>query len=116
MYLGIDLGTSSVKTVLMDDNQHIVASCSASMEVSRPDTGWSEQDPAAWVGGMESTLGELKANHPTLMQAVRGIGLSGIFYFLDSQLRSLPGRQNMNRTFSNMSPKCYYPKTTRASG
>jgi len=77
MYLGIDLGTSSVKTVLMDDNQHIVASCSASMEVSRPDTGWSEQDPAAWVGGMESTLGELKANHPTLMQAVRGIGLSG---------------------------------------
>jgi len=61
----------------MDENQNIVASSTASMEVSRPDTGWSEQDPAAWISGMESTLGELHANHPAFMQAVRGIGLSG---------------------------------------
>jgi len=77
MYLGIDLGTSSVKTVLMDENQTILGSSTASMDVSRPDTGWSEQDPAAWIGGMEFTLGELHANHPASMQAVRGIGLSG---------------------------------------
>jgi len=77
MYLGIDLGTSSVKTVLMDENQSIMASSTASMDVSRPDTGWSEQDPAAWISGMESTLAELHANYPKFMQAVRGIGLSG---------------------------------------
>jgi len=77
MYLGIDLGTSSVKTVLMDENQKIIGSSTANMDVSRPDTGWSEQDPTAWVSGMESTLSELHANHPKMMQAVRGIGLSG---------------------------------------
>lgn len=77
MYLGIDLGTSSVKTVLMDENQNVLASSTANMDVTRPETGWSEQDPASWVAGMESTLGELHANHPKHMQAVRGIGLSG---------------------------------------
>jgi len=77
MYLGIDLGTSSVKTVLMDEKQAVIASSTASMDVSRPDTGWSEQDPAAWVTGMEFTLSELHANHPQYMAAVRGIGLSG---------------------------------------
>lgn len=77
MYIGIDLGTSSVKTVLMDENQSVLASSTASMDVSRPNSGWSEQDPLAWVTGMESTLDELHANHPALMQAVRGIGLSG---------------------------------------
>ena len=77
MYLGIDLGTSSVKTVLMDENQHVIASATASMDVNRAAPGWSEQDPASWITGMESTLGELHANHPKHMQAVRGIGLSG---------------------------------------
>ncbi|MBX2840072.1 MAG: xylulokinase [Gammaproteobacteria bacterium] len=77
MYLGIDLGTSSVKTVLMDENQTVVASSTADMEVSRPDTGWSEQDPAAWIRGIESTLDELKSNHAKSMNGVRGIGLSG---------------------------------------
>jgi len=77
MYLGIDLGTSSVKTVLMDENQTVIASATASMDVSRAATGWSEQDPASWISGMETTLGELQINHPKHMQAVRGIGLSG---------------------------------------
>lgn len=77
MYLGIDLGTSSVKTVLMDEQQNIIASSTASMDVTRPAPGWSEQDPAAWITGMESTLSELQARHPKPMQAVRGIGLSG---------------------------------------
>ena len=45
MFLGIDLGTSSVKSVLMDAEQHIIASHSAALDVSRPHDGWSEQDP-----------------------------------------------------------------------
>jgi len=77
MYLGIDLGTSSVKTVLMDENQNVIASSSAAMDVSRPEQSWSEQDPASWVTGMETTLAELHANHPNHMQSVKGIGLSG---------------------------------------
>ncbi len=77
MYLGIDLGTSSVKTVLMDEHQHIIGSSSANMDVQRPADGWSEQDPSSWITGMETTLAELHRAYPKQMQAVRGIGLSG---------------------------------------
>jgi len=77
MYIGIDLGTSSVKTILMDEQQNVIGSSTSSMDVQRPAEGWSEQDPASWITGMESTLGELHASYPKQMQAVRGIGLSG---------------------------------------
>ena len=77
MYLGIDLGTSSVKTILLDGEQNVVGSSTASMEQSRPAEGWSEQDPANWITGIEATLLELHANHAKQMAAVKGIGLSG---------------------------------------
>ena len=77
MYIGIDLGTSSVKTVLMDDNQQIVASASAPLNVARPHDGWSEQNPADWITGVENTFIELKENHASGLSSVRGIGLSG---------------------------------------
>lgn len=77
MYLGIDLGTSSAKSVLMDDEQNIVASHSAAVSVSRPHDGWSEQDPADWIRAIESTLEALAADHASAMSAVSGIGLSG---------------------------------------
>jgi len=77
MYLGIDLGTSSVKSVLMNETQHIVASHSAALSVSRPHDGWSEQDPAHWISAIESTLDALKRSHSAELAAVRGIGLSG---------------------------------------
>ena len=77
MYLGIDLGTSSVKTVLMDNEQTIVASSTAELTVSRPHDSWSEQDPASWIAGMESTLSELHTKHKQRMAQVQGIGLSG---------------------------------------
>ncbi|MFK7857722.1 MAG: xylulokinase [Granulosicoccus sp.] len=77
MYLGIDLGTSSAKSVLMDDEQKIVASHSANIDVSRLHDGWSEQNPAHWISAIESTLEALAANHGDALMAVQGIGLSG---------------------------------------
>lgn len=77
MYLGIDLGTSSIKTVLMDETQRIIASSSAGQSVSRPHEGWSEQAPADWIRGIEDTLTDLHSRHASEMAAVRGIGLSG---------------------------------------
>jgi xylulokinase len=72
-YLGIDLGTSSVKAVLIDGDQRLLATASAPLAVARPHPGWSEQDPDAWwratlaaVQGLGRPLGDL-----------RGIGLSG---------------------------------------
>ncbi|MFD1328058.1 xylulokinase [Mycoplana ramosa] len=77
MYLGIDLGTSGVKAMLIEADQRIVGSASGALEVSRPHRGWSEQDPADWIAATGQALDALKAAHPEALAAVRGIGLSG---------------------------------------
>jgi xylulokinase len=77
MYLGLDLGTSGVKALLIDGDQKVVGSGHASLEVSRPQPGWSEQDPADWIAACEEAIAELKAAHGKELAAVKGIGLSG---------------------------------------
>lgn len=77
MYLGLDLGTSGVKALLIDDAQRIVGSTNAPVSLDRPHPGWSEQDPAEWVSATEAAMTALKAAHPAELAAVRGIGLSG---------------------------------------
>jgi len=77
MYLGLDLGTSGIKAMLLDDDQNIVASHSAPLTVQRPHSGWSEQDPAEWIVACEAALEGLKASNPKELAATRGIGFSG---------------------------------------
>ncbi|MBB6483746.1 xylulokinase [Rhizobium lusitanum] len=77
MYLGLDLGTSGVKAMLIDGNQKIIGSAHGDLDVSRPHPGWSEQDPAHWISATEEAIAGLKAAHPKELAAVRGIGLSG---------------------------------------
>ncbi len=77
MYLGLDLGTSGVKAMLIDGNQKIIGSANGGLDVSRPHPGWSEQDPAHWIRATEEAVAGLKAVHPKELAAVRGIGLSG---------------------------------------
>ena len=75
MYLGIDLGTSGVKVLLIDQAQAIVDSASAPLSVSNPRHGWSEQDPLSWVTATESALSALAERNE--LATVKGIGLSG---------------------------------------
>ena len=77
MYLGIDLGTSGVKLLLVDAAQKVVGTTSAAIDVSRPHPGWSEQDPADWISATRKAIEALKATHGRALTAVRGIGLSG---------------------------------------
>ncbi|GBQ11342.1 xylulokinase [Swaminathania salitolerans] len=77
MYIGIDLGTSGVKAVLVDAAQNVVASRTERLSVSRPHAGWSEQDPESWYEATLRALDALRADHPDAVSAVRGIGLSG---------------------------------------
>ncbi|SIQ13719.1 xylulokinase [Rhizobium sp. RU35A] len=77
MYLGLDLGTSGVKAMLIDGDQHVIGSATGSLDVSRPHPGWSEQDPAHWIAATKEAVAALKAAHPAALAAVRGIGLSG---------------------------------------
>ena len=77
MYLGIDLGTSGVKAVLVDGDQKVVAQATAPLTVSRPRPLWSEQDPESWWQATNSAVTELRRSHPGEMAEVAGIGLSG---------------------------------------
>ncbi|MGY4504083.1 sugar (pentulose or hexulose) kinase [Bradyrhizobium sp. GM24.11] len=77
MYLGIDLGTSAVKTVLVDGAQRVIASESRALTIASPQPGYFEQDPAQWLEATFATLDALKASHGNELAAVEGIGLSG---------------------------------------
>jgi xylulokinase len=77
MYLGIDVGTSEVKVLLVDEKGGVLASAGSALEVSRPKPRWSEQSPEAWWEATLLALGRLKDSHPAALAAVRGIGLSG---------------------------------------
>ncbi|MBF0870764.1 xylulokinase [Gluconobacter japonicus] len=77
MFLGIDVGTSGIKALLVDENQHEVASHTESLTVSRPHAGWSEQDPEDWWKAACRAIDKLHGQHPEAVAAIRGIGLSG---------------------------------------
>jgi len=74
MYIGLDLGTSGLKGVLIDDAQEVLAEASAPLAVSRPHEGWSEQSPADWIAAAESVMDALSVHG---LSKVRAIGLSG---------------------------------------
>ncbi|MDR7126157.1 xylulokinase [Pseudotabrizicola sp. 4114] len=74
MYIGLDLGTSGLKGILMSDMQEVVAEATAPLTVQRPHEGWSEQSPNAWIAAAETVLDALSAHG---LGAVKGIGLSG---------------------------------------
>jgi len=77
MYLGIDLGTSEIKIVLMEETGHIVATARRALHLSRPHARWSEQSPDEWWLETLKAIDRLEQTHPAKLKAVRGIGLSG---------------------------------------
>ncbi|WP_101340023.1 xylulokinase [Cereibacter azotoformans] len=74
MYIGLDLGTSGLKGILIDEGQRVLAEASAPLTVSRPHEGWSEQSPADWIAAAEAVMDQLAAQG---LAGVKGIGLSG---------------------------------------
>ena len=77
MYLGIDLGTSSVKAILLDENHHVVGQKSHPLSVSNPKPLWSEQDPEHWWRATTNAVLSLKQTHKKAFSALKAIGLSG---------------------------------------
>ncbi len=76
-YVGLDIGTSSVKAILVDDTQTVLAEASAPLDVSRPHPLWSEQAPEDWWQAVLQTIETIKAAVPSAFADLRGIGLSG---------------------------------------
>ncbi len=73
MFLGIDIGTSSVKAVLVDDRGAIAAQTSHPLDVSRPQPGFSEQDPESW---WQATVNAVTGLPEVPRAAVQAVGLS----------------------------------------
>jgi xylulokinase len=89
VYLGIDIGTSGVKAVLVDERGTIVAQASDSLEVSRPVPGFSEQDPQAW---WRATVNAVHGLPAVPRSGVQAVGLSGQMHgatLLDAEDRPL---------------------------
>lgn len=76
-FLGLDIGTSSVKAILIDERQRLVAEASAPLTVDRPHPLWSEQNPETWWEATCQAVAALRLARPVEMAGVRGVGLSG---------------------------------------
>lgn len=77
LFLGIDIGTSGVKAVLVDENQREVASHSVGLTTSRPHPLWSEQRPEQWWQAVVQSVSFLLDNNAGWGRAVVAIGLTG---------------------------------------
>lgn len=76
--IGIDLGTSGVKAVLLAADGTLVAEANAPLEVQRPHPLWSEQAPADWLAAADAAMQALRAQAaPAQWQAVRALAAAG---------------------------------------
>jgi xylulokinase len=76
-FIGIDIGTSAVKAVIVDDRQTLVAAWEAPLDWQSPHPGWSEQNPEAWWTASQQALLGLKSASGAAWSDVAAIGLSG---------------------------------------
>jgi len=74
-FIGLDLGTSSLKAILMDEAQKVLAEHTVTLTVQRRHDGWSEQDPASWCAAALEALSALAGKADCT--GLKGIGLSG---------------------------------------
>ncbi|MGQ8844211.1 xylulokinase [Serratia sp. TSA_7] len=90
MYIGIDLGTSGVKIILLGEQGQLLASQSEALPISRPHPLWSEQAPQDWWHATDRAMLVLGKQHS--LQQVKAIGLSGQMHgatLLDDRQRVL---------------------------
>ena len=90
MYIGIDLGTSGVKAILLSEAGQVLASHTEALVVSRPHPLWSEQDPALWWTATDRAMKALGQQHA--LRDVKALGITGQMHgatLLDNQQRVL---------------------------
>jgi xylulokinase len=77
LFLGVDIGTSAVKAILIDEQDRPLAQESAPLELQRPQPLWCEQDPEAWWSAAVDVIDRLSRANQHLMTGIRALGLSG---------------------------------------
>src|SRR5947207_12244945 len=84
--LGVDIGTSGTKTILIDPSGKVLARAALEYPLYSPRPLWSEQDPADWWKATAGTIREVLKESGVSPAEVRGVGLSGQMHgavFLD---------------------------------
>ena len=76
-YLGLDLGTSGLRALLIDEAGDAIGSAERHYEAASPQSGWSEQDPADWIAALEAAVDELRASYAEPFARLRGVGVAG---------------------------------------
>jgi len=74
--IGCDIGTQSLKAVLLDEQGATVARASAAYGVDYPRPGWAQQRPETWIAGLEAALPALLAEAGIEAQDVGALGLA----------------------------------------
>ncbi|PID58267.1 xylulokinase [candidate division KSB3 bacterium] len=90
--LGIDVGTSSTKTVLLSENGDVVAVGQQAYDFDTPQPGWAEQDPEMWWDAAKSAIAQVLRSSSVAPQTIQAIGFSGQMHgpvFLDAAGRSI---------------------------
>ena len=77
LFLGIDIGTSGIKAVLVDIARRTLAEATVPIGISRPHPLWSEQDAEDWWQAVEVAVASLKRQTPDAFARIAAIGLSG---------------------------------------
>ena len=85
MFLGVDVGTSGVKAILVAEDGGVVASATAPLSLDTPQPGWAEQDPEAWWAAARAAIRDVLAQRAG--SRVAAVGISGQMHssvFLDN--------------------------------
>lgn len=86
VFLGLDVGTSGVKAILVSPDGTVVGATTVPLTLDTPRPGWAEQHPEQWWQATITAIRDLRAQHPA--RDIAGIGISGQMHssvFLDAQ-------------------------------
>jgi xylulokinase len=75
--LGLDIGTGSLKALVLHENLQVLGSASRSYEPNFPQPGWAEQDPTLWLAALRPTIGEALANAGVSATDIAALAICG---------------------------------------